>query len=518
MKIRKPKKRKIRFLGKMQDKSVRLQLFIQLIAIVLFMVAFLLAINSTFIESVFYIKTRNDLEYIVTQINNVDMKSDSFYEEVNEIEKDDTLFIEIYNEKDNKLIYSTAIKNFEKHFLHDADKKDYLSFDVPPMKKLADVRQVDESDNGKYFVGREIQGNADYLLYESFLDSGEKISVYTQLDIVYSNARYTSFLLSATMCIIGVSLMVIFFLYSSRFTRPLIEMNEVTKHVARMDFSKKCVTKSINELGQLADNINSMSDSLAKAMGDLQEKNRQLEIDIEHEHKMEKSRKEFVSNVSHELKTPIAIIQGYAEGLKLGISDNPEDNEEYIDVIIEEAKRMNTLVLDLLELSYYESGTYKLEMEDFCVNDMVKEYITAQKMMINDKKINLEIDLPPDIHGFADEQKMGMVLNNYFSNAVSHCEGEERKIIISAREVDSVYRISVFNSGKNIPEETLEEMWSNFFRGDKSHHRDEGRFGIGLSIVAAIQNMHSMQFGCNNKENGVEFWFDVKKSVKDLSI
>lgn len=512
------RKRNFRFFGKVQDKSVRLQLFIQLLVIVFFMVTFLLVINSTFIESLFYTRTRNELAGVVTQIDSIDRHSGKFYDQVKEIEKDDTLFIEIYREKDDLLIYSTAINSFRKHFSVEQNQDKKFFFDFVQMKQLDDLRQVDEDEKGKFYVGKEVPDGTEYVAYQSYLDSGEKINVYTQLDLVRSNARYASSLLRSTMLIIGISLMIVFFVYSRRFTEPLVEMNEVTKHVAKMDFSKKCVIKSINELGQLADNINSMSDSLSKAMGDLQEKNRQLELDIEHEHKLEKSRKEFVSNVSHELKTPIAIIQGYAEGLKLGISDNPEDNEEYIDVIIEEAKRMNTLVLDLLELSYYESGTYKLEMEKFCVNDMIDEYISAQKMIINDKNIDVEIDLPSDIYGFADEQKMRMVLNNYFSNAISHCEGEEKKIIVSAQETDSVYRISVFNSGKNIPEDTIEEMWNNFFRGDKSHRRDEGRFGIGLSIVSAIQRMHSMKFGCDNKENGVEFWFDVKKVVNDLSI
>ena len=179
---------------------------------------------------------------------------------------------------------------------------------------------------------------------------------------------------------------------------------------------------------------------------------------------------------------------------------------------------MNTLVLDLLELSYYESGTYKLNESEFSLNDMITDYVNSQKIIVNDNDIKLTVDLPLRMRSYGDEQKLGMVLNNYFSNAVSHCEGEEKLIKISAEEKNGSYRIKVFNSGKNIPQENMEEMWSNFFRGDKSRRREEGRFGLGLSIVAAIQNMHSMNFGCENKENGVEFWFDAKKVVNHLSI
>ena len=503
---------------KAQNKSVMLQLFIQLLTIVFLMVSFLLIINSTFIETLFYARTQADLSRIVYQINDIDLSSASFYDEVKEIESADTSYIEIFRGNSNMLLYSTAMNDLRKHFVFDFEENKHWMFDFANARNLVDLESFRISDNGVYMIGKDTASDIEYVVYQSVLKTGDRINVYAQKNIIESNAQYTSDIMRIVICVIGVALMIVFFIYSWRFTRPLIEMNEVTNHVAKMDFSKKCVAKSTNELGQLAENINSMSDSLSKAMGDLKEKNRQLEIDIEHEHKMEKSRKEFVSNVSHELKTPIAIIQGYAEGLKLGISDNPEDNEEYLDVIIEEAKRMNTLVLDLLELSYYESGTYKLNEAEFSINNMIEEYVSAQKKIVSDKDISLDVSLPENMTGFADEQKISMVLNNYFSNALSHCEGEEKIIRISAEESDSVYRIRVFNTGKNIQKETLEEMWSNFFRGDKSHRREEGRFGIGLSIVAAIQNMHSMQFGCDNKENGVEFWFDVKKVVNDLSI
>lgn len=502
---------------KAQNKSVRLQLFIQLLTIVLLMITFLLLINSKFIETVFYAKARADLYVTAQAINVFDVHSASFYDDVKNIEYDDMSYIEIIDGKTDALVYSSAMNDLRKHFLFDFDSNMNYVVDIAHVKKLVDVKTLDVTDDGTYLLGREIPSDITYVIYRSSLDSGDTINVYMQLNIIQANAQYASDIMRIMICIVGVVLMIAFFIYSWKFTRPLVEMNEVTKHVAKMDFSKKCIAKSSNELGQLAENINSMSDSLSKAMGDLREKNRQLELDIEHEHKMEKSRKEFVSNVSHELKTPLAIIQGYAEGLKLGISDNPEDNEEYLDVIIEESKRMNTLVLDLLELSYYESGTYKLNEEDFSVNDMIDEYVLAQKKIISDKNISVKMNLKENMKAYGDEQKLGMVLNNYFTNALAHCSNE-MEIEISSEEYDDCYRISVFNTGENISEEILEEMWSNFFRGDKSHRREEGRFGIGLSIVAAIQNMHSMKFGCENKENGVVFWFDVKKVVKSLSI
>lgn len=503
--------------SKIKYKSLMLQLFTQLLAIVFFMVAFLLIINSTFIETMFYVRYQTSMSHAVNEINELKSSSESFFDEIQKIENEDNSYIEIFDGNTGKLIYSTVMNDMRGHTMFDFAQDPNLFFGFASARQLKVVEKLDATNDGMFFIGKEISNDMEYLVYQSVLDTGNTVNIYAQMNIIESNAEYTSEIMRILICLTGISLMIAFFIYAWLFTRPLIEMNDVTKHMAKMDFSKKCVTKSTNELGQLADSINSMSDSLAEALGDLQEKNRQLELDIEHEHKMEKSRKEFVSNVSHELKTPIAIIQGYAEGLKLGISDNPEDNAEYLDVIIEESQKMNDIVLDLLELSYYESGSYKLNENAFSINEMVEEYMSAQKICLGEQGIDLSLSLPENMYGFADESKIGMVLNNYFSNAVSHCEGE-KKISVTAEEIEGNYRIRVFNTGKNISEENFEEMWNSFYRGDKSHRREEGRFGIGLSIVAAIQNMHSTKYGCENKENGVEFWFDVKKHVKDLSM
>ncbi len=506
------------FFQKAQNKSVMFQLFIQLLAIVLFMIAFLLIINPTLIQRMIYARAEASMMKIVLQVNSIDRKSASFYDEIKKIEDDDdTVYIELFVGDTNILYYGTVMNDLRNHIFFGAEGSEQFLFELPQPRNLVDFRNYKYNKNGNFRIGREASNNMEYLVYQSVLENGDRINIYKQNNIIETNASYTSEILRIIICVLGVALMVIFFIYAWLVTRPLIEMNDVTKRMAKMDFSKKCVAKTTNELGQLAENINSMSDSLAQAMGDLKDKNRQLELDIEHEHKMEQSRKEFVSNVSHELKTPIAIIQGYAEGLKLGISDNPKDNEEYLDVIIEESKKMNDIVLDLLELSYYESGSYKLDEESFSLNSAIEEYTNAQKMRINENNIDLQISLDEDMLAWGDESKISMVFNNYFSNAISHCEGENI-IRISSQEIDGNYRISVFNTGKNISEENMEELWNNFYRGDKSHHREEGRFGLGLSIVVAIQNMHKMQYGCNNKENGVEFWFDVKKHVKDLTI
>lgn len=503
--------------SKRKIKGLMLQLFLQLLTIVAVMVAFLLIINSTFIETVYYLRSLKSMSNVVQEVDAIESTDSTFLDEMKNIENKGTLYIEIFKDSSDKLVYSTVMNELIENTIYEKEEGPQIFASMMKAKDISIKSKLYTNDAGVFYIGKEDAIEMEYFICQSRLSTGETIKIYTQRNVIESNADYTSDIISTVINVSGLTLMIAFFIYAWLFTKPLIEMNDVTKRMSKMDFSQKCVTKSTNELGQLASNINSMSDSLAQAMGDLQEKNRQLELDIEHEHKMEKSRKEFVSNVSHELKTPIAIIQGYAEGLKLGVGDNPADKEEYLDVIIEESKKMNDIVLDLLELSYYESGSYKLNESRFSLNNLIEDYAQSHKMLLAEKGIELEVLIPDDMVGFADEAKTGMVLNNYISNAVSHCEGE-KKIIVTAREINDLYRISVFNTGKNISDDVVEEMWLSFYRGDKARNRKDGRFGIGLSLVAAIQDMHGMAYGCENKENGVEFWFEVKKHVKDLTI
>ena len=248
------------------------------------------------------------------------------------------------------------------------------------------------------------------------------------------------------------------------------------------------------------------------SLTDLKEKNEQLVQDIQKEQQLDKIRNEFISNASHELKTPISIIQGYAEGLKIGIAEG-ENAEEYCDIIIEESEKMNTLVLKLLEISQYESGFYKLQKSRFNISYAVESLLKPRVKLLKEDGITLCLNINPDYIGYGDVSKIDTVINNYVSNAVSHVSGD-KLIIVNCQPVGKKYRVSVFNSGDNIKNEDIDKIWMSFYRADKSHSRAAGRFGLGLSFVKSIQEMHSNDYGIINRENGVEFWFDISKAHK----
>ena len=287
-------------------------------------------------------------------------------------------------------------------------------------------------------------------------------------------------------------------------------MNEITEDMAKLNFNRKLKIDRQDEIGQLASSVNALSESLNTALTELTETNAKLRDDIEEERRLDAMRRGFVANVSHELKTPIAIISGYAEGLKLNI--NEESKEEYCNTIIDESKRMNRLVLSILELSRYESGQIPINRSDFDISQMTDDML---RRIFANKNITAENRLPEGLLINADPLQTEQVLKAYLENAASHTP-EGGSVTVSANETDGVIRISVTNTGSHISEELMPQIWQSFFRGDTSHKRESSRFGLGLSIVSAIMKLHSRSCGVYNTENGVCFWFEADAAKENL--
>jgi signal transduction histidine kinase len=220
-------------------------------------------------------------------------------------------------------------------------------------------------------------------------------------------------------------------------------------------------------------------------------------------------RREFLANVSHELKTPIALIQGYAEGLSEGACDDEESRNFYCDVIVDEASKMNRMVQKLMTLNQLEFGNDVVTMERFDITELVKNYLQSAGILIKQNEIKVQMEDYPPIYVWADEYKTEEVFMNYFSNAVNHCEGE-KKIIVSMEQKPGKVRVGVFNTGTPIPEEALPHLGEKFYKVDKARTREYGGSGVGLSIVKAIMESMNQQYGVENYSNGVLFWFELE--------
>ena len=262
------------------------------------------------------------------------------------------------------------------------------------------------------------------------------------------------------------------------------------------------------EIGALGENFNTMSEKLEATISELKNANFRLQQDIEQKEKIEKMRTDFMGNVSHELKTPIALIQGYAEGLKEGVSDDAQSREFYCDVIMDEASKMNQMVKNLMTLNQLEFGDENVEFQRFDLTELIRGVLQSMEIMAQQKEARVQFRQREPVYVWADEFKAEQVVRNYVSNAFNHLDGDrvvDVKIIPSGDKV----RVTVFNTGIPIPEEDVPHIWEKFYKVDKAHTREYGGNGIGLSIVKAIMDSFHQEYGVKNYDNGVEFWFEL---------
>ena len=351
--------------------------------------------------------------------------------------------------------------------------------------------------------------NSEYLECWGFLDCGTPCMITVPMEGIHESAAISNrfFLYIAVITLLIGSVMI--YVLSSNISKPVRELTAISEKMRNLDFQTKYHGKTKDEVETLGNNMNSLSETLDKTITDLKNANLELTKDIEKKEKIDQMRMEFISNVSHELKTPIALIQGYAEGLKEGISDDPESFQFYCDVIIDEANKMNNMVRKFLTLNQMESGNEPVELTHFMINDLLEGVINNASIIIEQKGITIQNEVEPKLYVYADEFLIEEVLTNYLSNAINHCENE-MQIRIRSERMDSTVRFIVENTGKCIPEEDLGKVWIKFFKVDKARTREYGGSGIGLSIVKAIMEAHNQKYGCENIKDGVRFWFELE--------
>ncbi|MBP3602896.1 MAG: two-component sensor histidine kinase [Lachnospiraceae bacterium] len=303
----------------------------------------------------------------------------------------------------------------------------------------------------------------------------------------------------------------IIFWVSKKVTKPIMELAKISERMAQLDFDAKYVGKSNTEIALLGNNINELSNTLEHTISELKSANNELQRDIEKKNKIDEMRREFLSNVSHELKTPIALIQGYAEGLKEGISDDAESREFYCEVIMDEAAKMNNMVKKLLTLNQLEFGNDTVTMERFDIVSLIQNYLQTTEILCRQRNITVIMKEHSPVYVWADEYMVEEIFGNYFTNAMNHV-ADDMVIDVKLETRNDVVRISVFNTGKPIPQESISHLWEKFYKVDKARTRAYGGSGVGLSIVKAMMEALNKDYGVNNYDNGVEFWFELENA------
>ncbi len=330
------------------------------------------------------------------------------------------------------------------------------------------------------------------------LDNGYSFLVRTPLESIRESASYANrFYLFVGLCGIAIGAVIIF-VVSKRMSEPILGLSDISARMVDLDFDARYEGHEKNEIGLLGKNINIMSESLEKSISELKTANNELKRDIEKKEKAAEEHNEFISNVSHELKTPIALIQGYAEGLKEGVSD--------------EAAKMNGMVKELLNLDQLESGDDVIDMERFDIGQVIMNYLEFAGKLASDVGAQIINEGKSGNYVWGDPYKAETVFANYFTNAVHYCKetASGKYIKISLQNRGNILRVCVYNTGDHIPEESLERLWDKFYKVDKARTREYGGSGIGLSIVKAIQTSIGRDYGVENTEGGVTFWFELE--------
>ncbi|AKE15868.1 sensor histidine kinase [Bacillus cereus group sp. MYBK249-1] len=402
---------------------------------------------------------------------------------------------------------------------------------LPSKAEVRLANDIETLQAVQYFADMIREGTSNSNQLSTFiLDGGENIKNSIFVKPIIENGRITEYAFAIAslqpvneamlvlkdyyvyaLIIVFLVIILLSFYYSKIIVKPLIKINRVTKKMANFDFSEKLPVTADDEIGGLSGSINTLSVNLKDRIDRLNVANTKLQQDIERERQLEKTRKEFISGVSHELKTPLSVIRSFAEGIKDGVS---KDTSYYTDVILEETENMNRLIVEMLELAKLESGTYKLDMTTFSIGELTQQVYTKLLFSMEEKHLQVNIDADSSILVKANRSRIEQVVVNLLSNAIRYTpEGE--KIQVSIIEAEDTVKVEIENTGNPIPEESLEKIWDRFYRLDASRSRHTGGTGLGLSIVKNILDLHHAEYGVYNTTNSVVFYFNLQK-VKEV--
>ena len=488
-----------------QIKSIRLRLFLALSVVVCLIITFLIIVNNVILETFYLYAKINTLEGVFSQINSYTAKAYNiaeFEEQLEQISINNSFDI-IVKTGDNVTIYSTT--------------KDYIGM-LKEFGKFTPFNNKDyyikENENYTIKSVQDTNTSINYILLSGKLDNGYSLYIRMSMPSIRESVKISNrFLYTIAIFVIIIGGIVVSYI-SKRFTSPIEELNNIAKRMSNLDFSHKYkTTNNGDEIDELGKSINSLSTKLETTITQLKTTNRELERDIEQKSKLEQMRSTFISDVSHELKTPIALIQGYSEGLLENVNTDEETRKFYAEVILDESNKMDKLVKQLLELMKLENEMRIFDNKQFNIVELEKEILRKIDVMIKEKEAEIRFDDKEPISVIADNFYIDQVITNYVTNAIKHVEevNGERYINIENEIKDNVVRVKIFNTGKQIDEENLDRIWKRFYKGDESRNRKDGGTGIGLALVRAIMNNYGNEFGVINKQNGVEFYFELPR-------
>lgn len=503
-------------------RSIKARFALVFVGVMAFVLIATWCVNNWFLESFYTMDKVATLEKVYSGVDKIITETEkrgtdifeyfkSTYDPDRENEGPVQQLLRVLGEKYNMNIVLMDSANDQ--YLANTGDRDYLTSRVQGYifgMNMPKISVLKTHDN--YFIQKTYDKRSDSYYLESWGYFSDNKTIFL-MSMPLASIRESVDLSNRFLAYVGIAALfigsVFIYITTSKITSPILQLANLSEKMSNLDFEAKYTGQAEDEIGVLGNSMNRLSDTLKTTINQLRSANEELQRDIEEKIKVDEMRKDFIANVSHELKTPIALIQGYAEGLTEGMAEDPESRDYYCEVIMDEANKMNKMVRQLLNLSALEAGNDAPVMERFDLTDLVRGVIGSAGILIQQKEANVHLADRGPVYVCADEFKIEEVVTNYLNNALNHLAGE-KQIVITVEDNGAEALVTVFNTGQNIPEEDIPNLWTKFYKVDKAHTREYGGSGIGLSIVKAIMDSHRKACGVRNVEGGVEFWFTLE--------
>lgn len=493
--------------------SIRAKLFLSLCVIVLLIVTLSILLNNFVLEKFYVYNKKEGLKKVYSLVNeyyNQDYEQDYINSQLERISIKNDFDILIKNDSDENIYFSN--KDFFSSILQFAimSSRDFRDRDYVILEQEQNFMISEVNDTGT---------NIRYIMITAKLDNGYKLYIRMPMTSIQESVKISNkflYIIAIFVLLIGTFVINI---VSKRFSKPIQELENIAKQMSNLNFSQKYKCSTTNdEIDELGKSINVLSDKLESTIKQLKRTNFELEKDVEEKSQIDEMRKSFISDVSHELKTPIALIQGYSEGLLENVNTDEESKHFYAEVILDEATKMDKLVKRLLELMKLEYGKMEFNNSEFNIVELEKEILRKSQVMIEKENINVNFEQCENINIYADDFYIEQVLTNYIMNAIKYSteiNGEKRIEIKNEINIKTnKLRVKIFNTFNGLSEEEMTRIWNRFYKLDESRNRSKGGNGIGLSLVKAIMNNYGNKYGVKNVAGGVEFYFEVDLAQK----
>lgn len=491
----------------MLNKSITKRMFLGIISVVIGFAVIILLANTILLRPLYYKSLENSMTDSIADLAGIDFTDERsiWVEEVYGISSGKSYDVVVRRGDIN--IFSSSIDIGLRDNPEDFDN---TSMDNPvrelkpkdPFQPFNEDMEWKETEEN-IFIGYSIdpKNSNEFILCTTQNNDGFSIFLAQPVEPIDASINQSNLLLIVCTLIMLVISILFALRFSKGFTKPIKEIKGQVGLLSNLDFSGQLEVKTGDELESLSTDINLLAKKLRDALDELKEKNIQLENDII-------AQRSFISNASHELRTPLSLIKGYADELNSGYVKDSESQQMYHQIISDESTKLNRLLNEMLDLSRLESGRMELNKESIKINDFIHSFLEKYSGFIKEKNLNIELDLCDTCSCLHDVMRIEQIMANYISNAAKYSD-EKKRVIISTKIVGDIVRVSVFNYGNRIDEESIHRIWDGFYKADNARTRNDDSYGLGLSIVKAIQIIAKQSYGVVNHDEGVEFWFDA---------